>query len=185
MSNKEFEAFLKKEEEKGKKETPIDWEGIKKKWFVHLDKLFLDIQTWLKEYVEDNRIKLGFNNIEIQEEALGKYTVKELIIVIYGKTAQLTPIGTILIGTPGRADLSGPAGTVRFILADRNATGPKIEFKVFTSEEERKKDAENEKKKTKLETEWIWKITSNPPRIKYTELNKETFLQCLTEVING
>ena len=50
---------------------------------------------------------------------------------------------------------------------------------------EKQKGIENEKKQPKVQIDWVWKITSNPPRIKYTELNQETFLQCLMEVING
>ncbi len=183
MSKKEFDVFLKKEEQK--KKPPVDWEVEKKKWYAHLDKLYADIQAWLNEYIISQKIKLEFNNIDIHEEALGTYSVKELKIFIGDKIAKLTPIGTILIGTRGRADLSGIAGAVKFILADKDATGPKIEVKVFMTDEESQKDAENEKNKHKPQMDWAWKITSNPPRIKYTELNQDTFLQCLMEVING
>jgi hypothetical protein len=183
MGKREFDDFLKKEEQK--KKPPIDWEAEKKKWFEHLNKLFSDVKIWLNEYVDAKKIKIEFNNIDIHEEAIGTYTVKELRIFIGDKIAKLTPIGTILIGTKGRADLSGNAGTVKFILADKNATGLKIEFKESILEKEKQKDTKNEKKKSEPQINWVWKITSNPPRIKYTDLNQDTFLQCLMEVING
>jgi len=183
MSKKEFDDFLKKEE--GNKKVQVDWEEEKQKWISHLDKLFSDIKSWLKEYVDLDKIKLEFNSIDIHEEALGTYSVKELTIKIGDKAAKLTPIGTILIGTRGRADLTGRSGSVRFILTDKSATEPNITVKVFMSEEEKLKDSEEEKKKAKNPIDWVWKITSNPPRIKYTELNQDTFLQCLMEVVNG
>lgn len=183
MIKKEFDDFLRKEEEK--KKPPIDWDAEKNWWIKQLDNLYTDIQSWLKEYIDIQKIILEFNNIDIYEEALGTYTVRQMTIKLSDKIAKLTPIGTILIGTKGRVDMTGKAGTMRFILADRQATGPKIEVKVFLSEEEKRKNEDIEKKKEKSQIEWVWKITSNPPRIKYTELNQETFLQCLMQVCNG
>ena len=182
MSKKKFDDFLKSEEQK--KKPAVDWEGEKRKWFEHLDKLYGDIQEWLKEYIISHKLKLEFNDIEIYEEALGTYSVKELKIFIGDKIATLTPKGTILIGTKGRVDLKGKAGNVKFILADKKATGPKFEIKINWSGEEKHKDSKTDKIKPKPQIDWTWKITSNPPSIKYTELNQDTFLQCLLEVIN-
>jgi hypothetical protein len=74
-------------------------------------------------------IKLETNPIEIYEEALGSYKSQELKITIGNNVAKLTPIGTILIGTIGRADLTGKRGTVKFILADKESSGIKITVK--------------------------------------------------------
>lgn len=97
----------------------------------------------------------------------------------------MTPIGTVLIGTKGRVDFSGRAGTVRFILADKSSSGPKFETRIFMSEEEKNKFEEQEKNNPKPEINWVWKISSDPPKITYTALNQDTFLQCLMQVING
>jgi len=183
MSKKEFDDFLKKEEEK--KKPAIDWEAEKKWWLDKLYNLYKDIQNWLKEYVENNQLSVEYSKIDIYEEALGSYTVQQMKIKIGKKTAKLIPIGTILIGTKGRVDMTGDAGTIRFILADKQATGPKIEIKVFLSEEEKRKDEEKRKKAIKPKIDWTWKITTNPPRIKYSELNQDSFLQCLMQVCNG
>jgi len=183
MSKKEFDDFLKKEVQK--KNPHFDWDAEKKIWIAHIEKLFADVETWLKEYTTTRKIKIEYNKLDIHEETLGTYTVNELKIIINDKVAKLTPIGTILIGTRGRADLSGSTGIVKFILADKKATGPKIEFKESISDAEKQKSLENKKEQPKVQIDWVWKITSNPPRIKYTELNQETFLQCLMEVIDG
>ena len=35
-----------------------------------------------------------------------------------------TPIGTLLIGAKGRIDMTSNAGTVKFVLVDKNLSGP-------------------------------------------------------------
>ncbi len=174
MGKKEFDDFLRKEKEK--KKPTIDWSAEKEWWLKQLDKLYMDIQKWLKEYTDKQEIFVEFSNIEIYEEALGTYTARQMIIKISDKIATLIPIGTILIGTKGRIDMKGNTGTIRFILADRNATGPKIVVKEYLLEEENKNP--------KPQIDWVWKITTNPPRIKYSDLNRDTFLQSLMQVCN-
>jgi hypothetical protein len=182
-NKKEFDNFLKKEEEK--KKPPVDWNAKKKEWFQHLNKLYADIQEWLNDYIKNERIKLEFSDFDIYEETLGKYTVQELKIYIGNNLAQLTPIGTVLIGTKGRVDLSGPLGTIKLILTDRDATKPNISFRMVLSDEEEKKYEEVQKLVPKKKLDWVWKISSNPPNIHYTELNEDTFYDCLIRVING
>jgi len=181
MSKKEFDDFLRKEE---KKKPTIDWDDQKKWWLNKLDDLYKDIQGWLKEYIDKQQLFTECSNIDIYEEALGSYTAKQMKIQIGNKIAKIIPIGTILIGTKGRVDLTGDAGRVRFILADKQATGPRIEANVFLSEEERQ-NYEKQKRARAKKVDWAWKITTSPPRIKYSELNQDSFLHCLMQVCNG
>lgn len=183
MGKKEFDDFLRKEEEK--KKPTVDWDAEKNWWLKQLDILYTDIQGWLKEYIEKKKISVEFSNIDIYEEALGTYTARQMRIKVSDKIATLTPIGTILIGTKGRIDMKCNAESIRFILADRHATGPKIVMKEYLSEEEKRKDNGAENKQAKPQIEWVWKITTDPPRIKYTDLNQDTFLQSLMLVCNG
>lgn len=183
MSKKDFDEFLLLEEKK--KKPTVDWDMKKEKWIKYIELLYMHIEEWLDEYIVAKKVSIEFDNINIYEEALGTYTVKELIINIGKKIAKITPVGTILIGTPGRADLSGIAGKVKFILADKNAIGPKIEGNEFLSVKELNQGNKKIVRKQSNDLNLIWKITSNPPNIQYTELNQDTFLQCLMEVING
>ncbi len=182
-NRKEFDAFLKKEEEK--KKPLIDWSARKLEWLTYIDKLYSDVNEWLKDYIKTGQVKLQYNDYEIYEEALGKYTTKELKIYIGNHVANLTPIGTVLIGTKGRVDLSGTSGSKKFILTDKDSTKPNITFRVVLSDEEERKYEEKQKLIPKKEIEWVWKISSNPPTITYTELNEDTFYDSLIKVING
>jgi len=61
------------------------------------------------------------------------------------------------------------------------------EFRSFISTNEKEKK-ENEAKMKALASkkiDWTWKIASKPLGIKYSELNQETFFECLMIVING
>ena len=181
MSKEEFDDFLRKEEEQ--KQTTIDWEDRKKWWLMQLNILFSDIQNWLKEYIDSKKINVEFNYIDIYEEILGSYKAQQMRIKINDKIATLTPFGTILIGTNGRVDMTGNVDRVRFILTDRNAKGIKIESKLYFSDEHKRK--EEEKKPSQPQIDWVWKITTNPPKIKYSDLNQDSFLECLVQVCNG
>jgi hypothetical protein len=181
MSKQQFEDFLKKE--KSRPVTEIDLQDRKQEWIGFVEKLYSDVRGWLKEYSDS--VKVKSERIELFEEPIGRYGVDQLSIEINGKVARLKPIGTILIGTRGRVDMIGSRGTARFILADKDSTGPRIQVKVYTSEEERSKQELAEREKIKAKIDWTWKIASTPPNVKYTELNQDSFLQCLVEVING
>ncbi len=183
-NKKEFDAFLKKEEEK--KKPQINWNSRKDEWIGFINKLYDDIHLWLNDYIITDQIKLEFNDFDIFEEAIGRYTVRELKIYIGSHIAKLTPIGTVLIGTRGRVDLTGKFGTIKFILADKDSTKPNISVRVvLESEEEEKKYQEERKKLAQKNVELVWKISSNPPSIRYTDLNEDTFYDSLMKVING
>lgn len=97
-----------------------------------------------------------------------------------GHKVKLEPIGTNLIGAKGRVDLIGKNGTIRFVLVNKNSSGPKIKVNIWIEGEEPPKQEEVSKI-----LEWEWKISTPPPRIKYIEFNQETFLSALMEVVGG
>lgn len=183
MEKKDFESFLNKESEKEKK--TINWEEKLTRWKSFIDSLYENINNWLADYVKTGKIIIETHDIEIYEEAIGKYTVQAITVKIGDNIVEINPIGTILIGTIGRVDIVGKVGTQKIILADKNASSPKIEVNVFTSEVERKQHDEKLKKLANTPVDWEWKLTSNPPRIRYTELNQKSFFECLMNVING
>lgn len=183
-NKRQFDAFLKKEEEK--KKPQINWDARKEEWIGFIDKLYADIELWLNDYIITHQIKLEFNEFDIYEEAIGRYTVRELKIYIGSHTAKLTPIGTVLIGTRGRVDLTGKFGTIKFILADKDSTKPNISVNlVLESEEEENRYQEERKELAQKKVELVWKISSNPPSIRYTDLNEDTLYDSLIKVING
>ena len=152
-------------------------------WREQLNVLYQDIQSWLLEY--GDKINFQFMETELTEELLGSYIVPSASIIVGNKQAQLIPVGTILIGTKGRVDLSGPAGTAKFILADRDVTRPKIILEEFISEADREEKRREKQEQSNLPTDWVWKATTSAPHIKYTTLTQDIFLDCLLGVLNA
>jgi len=64
---------------------------------------------------------------------------------------------------------------------DRRLNGPGLSVAI----EPRDKQREVEQEKEADGIEWAWKIATPPPRIKYIEVNAESFFDALMEVINA
>lgn len=91
----------------------------------------------------------------------------------------LTPVGTLLIAAKGRVDMTGPRGTVRPILADKDSTGVKIAVRMLDANT----PAVEEVAKP---IHWEWKVVvTNAPRISYQKLTQETFFNAIMEVSNA
>ncbi|MEZ4939206.1 MAG: hypothetical protein R2799_16595 [Crocinitomicaceae bacterium] len=183
MGKKEFDDFLKKEDGNNKKN--INWEENLRRWKKNVDLLYSNIEYWLKEYTDNGRVFIDKKDKEVFEEAIGKYTIPKMNIKLGNKLVVLEPIGTVLIGTIGRVDVIGEKKTQKLILADKDSTGPKIEVSMFTSEEDRKRHDDKIKKLASTPVNWVWKLTTNPPDIVYSELNEGSFFECLMDVSNG
>ena len=115
----------------------------------------------------------------INEELIGEYKTSSMKIRFKGNEVILDPIGTNLIGAKGRIDMKGSAGIVKFVLVNKQSSAPMIKVTIQITGEPVEEEIENQK------IEWDWKIATPPPRIKYIELDEESFFDSLMEVING
>ena len=75
----------------------------------------------------------------------------------------------------------GDAGTVKFVLVDGRLDGPGLSVAIETQDKQR--GVEEEKEADGIE--WAWKLATPPPRIKYIEVNAESFFDALMEAINA
>ena len=182
MGKQDFEKFLQGQTGSTQKAT-FDAEAEMAFWRGELSKLYNSVRDWLSEY--EDKITLSFDDISIYEKPFGTYTVKSATIYLGNKKAHLKPIGTNIIGTPGRVDLIGPVGTIKLVLADILATGPNILIEEFTSEADRLQKEAKRKEKASRPIDWVWKATTPPPRLKYTTLTQDIFLDCLMSVLDA
>jgi len=105
----DFDAFV-KAQQKSAQDAEIDWNKERDEWLAHLDALYKKIEELLGDYVKSGQILLRYQDVQLNEEDIGTYSARRLIIKIGGKEIVLDPIGTLLIGTKGRVDVTGPAG---------------------------------------------------------------------------
>jgi hypothetical protein len=180
MSKIDFDEFINNQIETKSDENPIDWDMKRDEWLESLSKFYNKVETFLEEYVKDEKVKLLDEDKKIFAEYIGEYSVRILNIELGSHKLKLEPIGTNLIGAKGRVDLIGANGTVKFVLVNKNSASPETKINIWIKGEEPPgKDDEPEV------IEWDWKISTPPPRIRYINLEQETFLDALMEVMGG
>lgn len=183
MSIKDLKTFLTKENEKIKKtEKEIDWNEQKKEWLAFIDVFYESIQGWLKPLIDDGVVSIYFKDKNLNEDFIGDYIVREMVIKSAGKEVVFRPIGTLLIGSKGRIDMEGGAGKVQFLLADKKSEGMKITVKVSVDGS----DIKSNKDESRREVEWTWKIIRRGlNKIQYIDFNEDNFSSALLEVMGA
>jgi hypothetical protein len=163
MGRIEFEEFLRRILEEEKEEKEIDWSRKKKEFLQAVDELFNFVENCLKPYRE--KVVISYEEICIEEEKLGTYKSKKMIIKISNRKATLTPIGVTVIAASGRVDLEGETGIVRIVRVPTLASKPLLCMK----------DKKPEKR--------VWKIATPPPEIRYIDLDCDLFFDSLIRVL--
>lgn len=181
MGKREFDEYLKKRRADTEAVVQIDWSEKRDDWLQYLADFYNKVEKFLGEYRESGDVAFNYDEKDIREELIGQYRVRSLRIRIKDKDVVLDPVGTNLIGAKGRVDMIGDAGTVKFVLVDRRLNGPGLSVAIKTQGKPR--EVEEEKEAEGIE--WAWKIATPPPRIKYIEVNAESFFDALMEVINA
>ncbi len=179
MNTNSFDDFI-QQQTKSAQTTPIDWGQRLKEWMSHLDTFYSSVEAYLKPYIDAGKLSIDKTQIHLQEEYIGEYDAQQLIIHLGNNTIRLQPIGTRLIAAKGRVDMLGPKGDVKFVLVNKNYSGPEISVRIAAKGE---KLTSEEKAESVIE--WAWKIATPPPYISYIELNQESFQSALMEVVNG
>jgi hypothetical protein len=176
----DFDAFVKNQQptEQGAR---IDWVQERERWLGDLNALYEKIESFLAKYIEGGTIKLEYGEMSLNEENIGAYTARRMLLRIGRQEITLTPVGTLLIGARGRVDVVGPAGRTRFVLVNSQASRPQIKMTVrIAGQPEPPPKAE-----PREEIKWAWKIATSAPTIQYIELTQESLFQVLMEVANG
>jgi hypothetical protein len=179
--NGDFDAFVKNQQPAVADGGPVDWARERDDWLRHLNELYETIESSLAKYIEAGLIKLSYRDMTLNEENIGSYTARQMILKIGRQEIVLTPVGTLLIGVKGRVDVIGPAGRTRFLLVDSKASRPQFKITVGIGGNAETPPQEEPPK----EIRWAWKIATNAPTIQYIELTQESLFQALMEVANG
>ncbi len=185
MGKTSFSEFVKQEKKFDEQKKTVNWEEKKLLYLSRIQNLYETVRSFLHEYTESGEVKIEEDSIQIDEDYIGIYAVPVLHVHLYDRHAALVPAGTNMIGSPGRVDLVGDMDTLRIILADKNETCPKV-FAAFSRTEEEKEQIE--KKVEELvhrKRDYVWKIITDPPDIRYIELTEDSFLNSLQEVFGG
>jgi hypothetical protein len=177
--NTDFDAFVKRQQALAEEEH-VDWAKERDDWLRHLKDLYEQSESFLAEYIKRGEIKFNYRDIELNEENIGSYRARQMILKIGRQEITMTPVGAMFFCTKGRVDVVGPAGRTHLLLVDSEASGPprKVTVTIGGSVSPALKTAPREIK-------WAWKIATSPPTIRYIDLTQDSFFQALLEVANG
>lgn len=184
MTNSDFDAFVKRQQSEQQKEAIFDSKQQLEQWLGYLDALYQQITAYLQTYVESGATQIEYKDKTLNEDFAGSYIAREMILKIGRATVTFTPIGTMLVGAKGRVDVQGPAGTARLVLINKLATTARslIRVTVRTANDPPPPPPSPE---AVTQIEWVWKIATPPPEMKFIELTQEAFFNMILSVANA
>lgn len=178
MTTTTFDTFL--DEERAVASPPaVDWVARKARWLQALEDFYSRVDGFLQPYIAQGKLSLTYDDITLEEDALGRYPARRARIQIGPHALRLEPIGTNLIAAQGRVDLVGPCGVVKFVLVDAAAAGPRIAVSLRVG------DTPEPPQDTRPAPEWVWRIATEAPSIRYLPLEAESFYDAIMQVTQG
>ena len=184
MSKSDFDAFVKRQQTEQQEAAAFDPKEQLNEWLGYLDALYKQIAGYLQTYITSGAAQIEYRDIPLNEEFIGIYTAREMILKIGRSTVTFTPIGTMLIGTKGRVDVQGPVGTARLSLVNKQVTTARQLVRVTVRRPGDPPPAPPSPEAIK-QIEWAWKISTPPPEMKFIELTQETFFDIILAVANA
>jgi hypothetical protein len=195
MENRDFDEFIKRQQ-RNATAVAINWDQQRDEWLARLEDLYAKIEALLGTYISSGQIRFEYKDVELNEENVGSYTAREMILKIGRQDIVLRPVGTMLIGFKGRVDVEGPAGRALMALVDSKAHGTADLVHVSVISQGRsphlpKKKPKLEEKIAKVEDrldrkepEWAWRIVTSPPERRFVEITQQSLFQLILDVAN-
>ena len=177
MTGQEFSEFIRRKTAQAEEENAVDWDRRREQWLSELDSLFAKMVRHLKPYTNTNEIEIERTTTTLKEDYIGTYEVEMLTFKIGRDKVFATPIGTLLIGSRGRVDLSGPKSTLRIVLLDRD--DPPIN--TATDRGDRVKKIGRPLALGEIK-ESGWYIATEPPKSVFVSFCEDTFREALMDV---
>lgn len=130
------------------------------------------INDWLKSLVDSGKLSIILEEISLTEDPLGTYPINKMIISFGKFHIELRPIGTILIGTPGRIDMVYNGKSQKFILILENIHNAGQITKIIKTDKSKK-------------PKFVWKYISDEEQNIYEIVEKHSFETLLVNLINA
>jgi hypothetical protein len=184
VDNKNFDDFVRRQQQSSVETETIDWDKQRKEWLRYLDELYSTIESFLREYTSAGQIKIGYQDITLDEENLGSYSARKMILRIGRQEVFFLPVGTLLIGAKGRVDMIGPGAKAQMLLVDKRASwaGDLIVSVEIAAGGKSVAPSESPRQQ---EIEWEWRILSRPPERRFVEITRQSLFDLIMEVANG
>ena len=184
MSKSDFDEFVKRQQAEQQAAATFNPKEQLDEWLGYLDALYKEITSYLQTYIDSGAAQIDYRNVPLNEEFIGAYEARQMILKIGRSTVTFTPIGTMLIGMKGRVDVQGPSGRATLFLVNKKATSARSLIKVTISRPGNPPPPSPSAEAVQ-QIRWVWKIGTSPPEMKFIELTQEAFFEMILEVANA
>ena len=180
MANTAFREFIEQQTAPPAAEPEVDWDQQREEWLRYLDQFYKLVEGYMREYVDQGKVRLQRGTKTLHEEFVGDYSADTMALHIGANKIVFDPAGTNLIGAKGRVDMQSAKGTVKFVLVPADATAMGWRSRIVVGEA----DLAPDEPVVPVE-DWAWKIATPPPKVRCLELCKDSFQDAIMEVVNG
>lgn len=181
-SDSRFDDFLNRQNNKARTHGNVD--ERKNAWLTKIDELYDDVERLLGSYLATGRFTLSRESVSLHEDLLGNYQAPALTLNFGYSNAEFRPVGTFLIGSPGRVDLKGGRGTVRFILVPADLDKPSVTVRSVSVNDSPARRTSVRDEAPNVDA-FVWKISTNPPNIRYSGITEKSLTEAIMAVANG
>ena len=178
MAKQDFREFVERKTKQVPSAEAIDWDKRRDDWLGKLKELYVDMGRSLEPFGENIQIKSA--PIQLQEDYLGIYEAEKLTFMIGCDKIEATPIGTLLIGTKGRVDLSGPRKMLKIVLLGGGRPSDTVQTENGGVAEKSSRFMARGKVQ-----DAGWYIATPPPDTTVIPFNGESFRDAIMEVADG
>ena len=156
----------------------VDWEGTRDAWLRELRCLYDCMEAYLESYMDSGQIRIERHPVQLTEDYLGTYDAERLILFIGNDKVVAEPIGTLLIGSRGRVDLSGVRKTLRIVLLDEGGSSVTTVISIGGAPIET-----SGRTPVRGDIDHAgWYITTRPPGATVTAFSEDSFREAIMEV---
>ena len=116
MSAQTLSTFFKNKRSKADPSS-VDYASRRDQWIADVDQLYEDVTAGLlKEAVADGLISTSLRDAQLNEDRLGSYAVRELLVRVGEESVLFSPKGRDVVGAQGRVDIVGDLGVATLVL---------------------------------------------------------------------
>ncbi len=184
MSRADFDKFIERQQAEQKKAEAFDPKQHLQQWLDYLDALYKQINGYLEAYVTKGTAKIEYRDVQLNEDFIGQYTARQLLLNIGRSMVIFKPVGTMLIGSKGRVDVQGPRGNARLGLINKQATNARQLIRVTVSLPGDPAPSQPTPEEV-AKIEWAWKIITPAPEMRFIDLTEDTFFDMILSVADA
>ena len=177
MANTEFDDFIKQQKAQAATPATFDPRLRLNEWLLHVEELYALVEKYLHTYIKGGDIKQNFEKLELNEDLLGAYDIKRMVLVIGLQQVVLQPVGAIIIGARGRVDIRGPKGSAKLVLVEKQSTKIRMSVGALTGTERPPLGPV-----ATQPAELSWKFSAAPRSRELIELTSESLMTAIMEV---